>query len=664
MIAPCGMLKNYARHRFSAFMLAASLLCILLATRTASAQTTVTPTTTTLWAGTQDFTQFGFGDLTEPGPGLILPGTAISPVTGNPVRHLWYGDAVNGLCRVDPDVDAPSDPPGPGLGNHTPNLTTCVGALPAFTVIPGQMAYDPVHNFIYAGDISRLNQGLFLYRYDPAGDNGQGSISATEIQPLVTPTFAGSCPPPIDPTLGGTATGTTLNSVAFGPDGNLYFGYLHGGFVARILDPANLQPSINGECQNNLQVPIIGPDEANKVAGNIFGLAWVGHTLFSGDAISPWQEPNADSCLTAANNNTRCGPTGANAPLQILASFVQSAPGGIITDGNNLYFGSLSSVTKVANVTSAANLTLSSNYGGTFCFITGLTADAADPNGALYVGVDCDQGGVNGGGAIYKVLPTPAAVDVGVTMSSPSQANSNSNVTFTMVASNHGTQNVAATITDTLPSNATFSSFTTTAGACSAQAGTLSCLMNLASGASATVTVTVVAGTTNVTNTATIAAEDLAGNPLTDTVPGNNTASSTTLIAPPPPPVTTDIQVVGAAQNGGPNAGTIDTFTWQIKDNQGAINAPNVVFTNTLPADLQFASVSSSLGTCVGPAPGSAGGTINCSLSTLPGGQTMVVTVNAVVTDVATISTTGSATFQGTDSNPANNAFTVTIQSK
>ena len=42
----------------------------------------------------------------------------------------------------------------------------------------------------------------------------------------------------------------------------------------------------------------------------------------------------------------------------------------------------------------------------------------------------------------------------------------------------------------------------------------------------------------------------------------------------------------------------------------------------------------------------------------------MVVTVNVVVTRAATLATRGSATFQGTDTNPNNNSFTVTIKSK
>ena len=37
-----------------------------------------TPTTTTLWAGTQDWSIYGLSSLTSPGSGVVLQGTAIS----------------------------------------------------------------------------------------------------------------------------------------------------------------------------------------------------------------------------------------------------------------------------------------------------------------------------------------------------------------------------------------------------------------------------------------------------------------------------------------------------------------------------------------------------------------------------------------------------------
>jgi hypothetical protein len=53
---------------------------------------------------------------------------------------------------------------------------------------------------------------------------------------------------------------------------------------------------------------------------------------------------------------------------------------------------------------------------------------------------------------------------------------------------------------------------------------------------------------------------------------------------------------------------------------------------------------------------------LTCNLASLPGGQTLVVTVDFVPLQAGSISATGSASFGGTDSNPSNNSFTVTIQ--
>lgn len=60
----------------------------------------------------QTVTPFASG-LGTPTAGVVLTGTAISPTTGQPVRHLWSGDNDNGFCRLDPDVDTP--------GSHTIN---------------------------------------------------------------------------------------------------------------------------------------------------------------------------------------------------------------------------------------------------------------------------------------------------------------------------------------------------------------------------------------------------------------------------------------------------------------------------------------------------------------------------------------------------------------
>lgn len=659
MISPNGSSKSHAHNEFLATVSLVFFLFVVLAA-TASAQTT-----TTLFAGTQDVFSFGPATVTLPGPGIVLPGTAINPATGLPVRHLWYSDDVDGLCRIDPDLDSAGTAPGPGFGAHSPNVSTCILVSIGLSFSAGQMAFDPATNTLYITDKSAHNLGLFRMQYLPSGDSGQGTIAPASGQFLVSsaPGIV-ACPPPPDPTLGGNSVGTRADSVALGPDGAIYFGYLHGGQVVKVTNPATLNPAVNGACQANVSVPIIGPDEVNKTAGNNFGMTWVNHTLFAGDNITAWQQLNADTCV--AGNNL-CGPASTtNPPLHILGNEVGPVQGGVTGDGNNIYFATLGSITQVTNVAAGTNFGVNTNYGGPFCFISGIGTDAADPQHALYVGVDCAQGGIVGGGAIYKVAGAAGPVtDLTVTLSGPASVNQNTSITYTMTVTNAGNQVVPqAVLVDNVSTNAVGTTFTTSQGACNFNVVNLVCnLGSLAPGGTATVTFTLTAQTTAVTSTATVSDFDATGNPITDASPANNTASFATNVVN-PPPVQTDIQVTGSAQNGGPNAGTIDTYTWQIKNNLGTVNAPNVVFTNVLPSNLQFATASTTIGSCSTPADGAAGGTVTCSASSLPGGQTMVVTVNVVVTQAATISTTGSATFQGTDTNPNNNSFTVTIKSK
>jgi len=260
---------------------------------------------------------------------------------------------------------------------------------------------------------------------------------------------------------------------------------------------------------------------------------------------------------------------------------------------------------------------------------------------------------------------TPAAAagtpDVSITDVGPSSVNLGANATYTITV-NNTSLNAAPSVmvTDTFPATgATFVSATASQGVCSAVGSTVTCTLGtIAGGGTASINL-VLNLTAQTTNTATASMKDSGGNPITDLTPADDTSSATTSIS--APTTTTDVQVTGSAQNGGPNVGSSDTYTWQIKNNQKAA-ANGLIFTNNLPPGLQFSSVSTSLGSCTGPAPGTVGGTVSCSVPTLNSGTTMVVTINVTVTQTGSIADTGSASFSGTDTNPANNSFTVTIK--
>lgn len=844
-----------------------------------------TPTTTTLWAGTQDWSVFGLSSVTSPGSGVILEGTAISTFTGKPVRHMWYGDSSNGLCRIDPEVDDPTASSITGIGFHNNIERTCIGFIQAGGFVPLQLTYDGSTHTLYAADQPRTANGVIRMHYIPAGDNGQGSMDPIHVESLMgaqgTRNGAGGCPVITDPRNG--ATPVQMFAATLGPDGNLYIGWARNGSIARIPHPDTFDPGNPADCAS-IDVPIFASDArlgAGGAGGHTFGLAWIGHTLFGADNISPWFKDNADQCLTPANGMVRCGPV-AGAGTEILGAFAPGPQAGIVSDftyngpnttyaGNNLFASSLGSTVRVSNATDATNITVTPQFGGTFCFITGVTIDSNDlANETIYVGSDCTQGSINGAGAVWQVKPQPPAAgppstpvsvratatanaatinwiptpngqaianfvvrtllangspssipdftvnpgsngiapstatisgltngvpvefvvqacnasgcspfsvasavvtpqaltvpgaptglvasagnasaqlawtapansggspivsytitsnpgalsltvpatqtgmiftgltngttysfsihatnstgnssesapsntvmpiaptstDLGITMTSPASVNSGGFVTFTMTIANNGPGNAAlVTMTDTLPG--TFQSSTTTQGVCSRTGAVFTCTLGaMNAGASAQITVTVISGTTALTNSASVQLRDAVGNLLNDTSAANNFASSTTNVTTPTVggggggggTVSADIQVKGSAQNGGPNVNTGDTFTWQIKNSTGNTPAPNVVFTLPLPTNFQFVSAAASQGTCGGVSAGSLGGTLTCNLASLPGGQTLLVTVNFVPLQTGVFSTTGSATFGGTDTNISNNSFTVTIQ--
>jgi hypothetical protein len=299
-------------------------ILLLLASGAVFAQT-ATPITT----------QFASG-VTAPLNGLVLSGTAINPATGQPIRHLWFADATNGFCRLDPDVDT--------AGTHSLNLGTCLKSVVggnAFT--PGGSAFDANTNNVYVADLGRL--GIVRLHFVPTGDNGQGLIDPVQQE-----------------VLGGVARGVggcnifsgNPNSVALGPDGNLYVGMTRIGNIMRIRSPRT-EPL---PC-SNVQPQIISTPDLRRDSG----LAWVGHTLFGNDTHGPWGQQNADQCSTPQNNFTACR-VGFNAFGGQVVS-----PNNVVSDqiypalGNNLYFSSAVGVTEVANV--ATSLTITQNFGGT-----------------------------------------------------------------------------------------------------------------------------------------------------------------------------------------------------------------------------------------------------------------------------------------------------------
>ena len=263
-----------------------------------------------------------------------------------------------------------------------------------------------------------------------------------------------------------------------------------------------------------------------------------------------------------------------------------------------------------------------------------------------------------------SVIPSQSlgAPDLAIAMSGLTQVSAGTNTIYTMTVTNNGPSAAGqVSVSDTIPAGATFVSAVSSQGVCTLAGSSLSCgLAGLDAGISASVTLTLNVSSA-ITNTASVSAKDAGGAAMVDPNPANNSASVTTSIA--APTTTTDIAVGGSARNGGPAVGSGDTYVWQVKNNKTPV-ANNVVFTDKLPTTLQLVSVSTNLGTCTGPAAGSLGGMVQCTAASLANGQAMIVSIDVIVRVAGSISNTGSVTFSGTDSNPANNTSTVTFQAK
>lgn len=315
------------------------LLCFFLfafATLTAIAQTNINPATTSVQFGGTPNADGVVSNFTAPGGGIVLTGTAISAVTGKPIRYLWVGDGNFGMCRVDPEIDVP--------GTHSVNLGTCPFKLNGASITGGPMAYDPNTNFLYLADI-RNSQGVFRMKYNPAGDSGNGFIDFTSIFAMAgNPTnarFQGGqtgCSLPLNSTLAAPPPTGAVNVIGLGPDGNLWVGFKKSGAIMRINSPATATSTGFGTCADFVQLVATTPDNKKTI-----GMGWLGHNLWGVDGTGPFEIVNADTTCQALGSTPTTTPTCVADQTQLQAAAGansmdtdQSFPA---LNGDNIYFG-------------------------------------------------------------------------------------------------------------------------------------------------------------------------------------------------------------------------------------------------------------------------------------------------------------------------------------
>ena len=205
-------------------------------------------------------------------------GTALNPLTNQPVRHLWVADASAGICRIDPDIDYLAI-------CHQPQHL-CVSAKR----IENHRRGNGIRSHHEPALSCDQKQGIFQITYVAEGDNGNGLLDYTSL--------FGMGGNPVGAIYPGGQTGCALpgipnqpSSVALDPDGNLWVGSKSAS-ILRFNNPDAASIDF-GTCASFIQVVATTPN--NRVVN---GLAWVGHDLWGASAQSAFVILNADtSCL-------------------------------------------------------------------------------------------------------------------------------------------------------------------------------------------------------------------------------------------------------------------------------------------------------------------------------------------------------------------------------
>ncbi len=223
-------------------------------------------------------------------------------------------------------------------------------------------------------------------------------------------------------------------------------------------------------------------------------------------------------------------------------------------------------------------------------------------------------------------------------------------LTYTIIVTNDGPSTATnVTLSDSLPSGVSFTSATASQGTAGESGGTVTGqLGSLAPGASATLTIVVgvdpgTRGTLN--NTVTATATE------TDAEPTDNSTTQMTTVN---SAVDLSITKVDSAD---PVAAT-GTLTYTIVvTNNGPSTATDVIVTDSLPAELEFVSATTTAGTV-----GNVGNQVTANVGTLAPGATATITLNTTVVSTATgsISNTAAVDSTETDTVTTNNSVTQT----
>ena len=297
-------------------------------------------------------------------------------------RFFYSTDAVRGFRHYQPADPASPDPINTGalvFDNANDGMSMGGTSLCFFFCHAGQVAYDG-------------NQTVYIASYDQA--KGQpGSVDLPGVWRATIDPVEGFVSPGARLVPGANLAGNQPTSIALGPDGNLYVGFLKNGNVIRILNPL-LDPSDKSQI-----VQSVGTSPNGRP---VRSLAFVGRDLYlaSTGGLSVIKNAVASTCQGGCNG------------VVVSDGFDGTAHLGIASDGLNLLYLSIGGqgVWRYTISTGAMHLVAS---GGTdantgaflpFAFVGGNSnLLILDRLGNLWIGDDPSDGRASFSGRIWYI---------------------------------------------------------------------------------------------------------------------------------------------------------------------------------------------------------------------------------------------------------------------
>lgn len=219
---------------------------------------------------------------------------------------------------------------------------------------------------------------------------------------------------------------------------------------------------------------------------------------------------------------------------------------------------------------------------------------------------------------------------------------------YTLTVANPGGAGTATgvTLSDPLPTNVTYVSATSSAGTCSQSSGTVTCALgtlNPGDVVTATISVTAPNATVQLSNTATVAANE------TDPAPADNTATALTGVN------ATDLALTATGSPSQVLVGQPLTYTLGVQNLSSNVTAGGVSLADTLPAGATFQTYTASQGSCT-----PSGGTVTCAVGSVAPSATATVGITVAAPPTAqTMTDQATVTGINPDPNPGNNSASV-----